>query len=251
VVDLTVSVLRKGYIWDQPFYPQFSFLRGIYITDKDSFQWNWKDSGKTLYLIQVMFIGKTGYGKSTTLNKICRAGLFESDDISGCTRQLQTAMYRIKKKFPLYLSFCDFPGIGESADLDKKYLEWYSGMLGKSRCIVYLLRADQRDYSVDLRILEEMGVLYSQDMLKKTIFAVNFADKIEPLNRAYPFVPDPEQLRNLDKKIKEVKKIFGVKKKNILYYSATEDYNIDDLTERISTVLRNDPLADSQIVPYS
>jgi len=242
VVDLNIAVLHKDNIRYHPFYSQFSFLQRIYVSDKDSIQWNWKDSGKILYLIQVMFIGKTGYGKSTTLNKICNADLFESDDISGCTRRLQTAMYRLKKKFPLYLSFCDFPGIGESANLDKQYIEWYSEMLGKSRCIVYLLRADQRDFSIDLQILKEMGVLSNQDMLKKTIFAINFADKIEPLNRAYPFNPDSKQLKNLNKKTIEVRNIFGVNENNILYYSAAENYNIDDFINKITMVLKNEVL---------
>lgn len=106
------------------------------------------------YAVQVMFVRKTGYGKSTTINKIVGCDVFDTDDISLCTKDLFEADYRIDKKIPSFISFNDLPGIGESLEADEKYLEWYRNMLIKSQVVVYVLRADQRDYSADKKYLK-------------------------------------------------------------------------------------------------
>jgi len=48
--------------------PQFLFLNVVKLPKIDDLRWTM--NGKQAYSIQAMFIGKTGYGKSTALNGI-------------------------------------------------------------------------------------------------------------------------------------------------------------------------------------
>ena len=81
-------------------HPNFSFLKNEHITKDEYHTWRkndkfWGYDNKTTYGLQVMFIGKTGYGKSTTLNKIVGKNVFETSDVSVCTKDLYNSMYRI------------------------------------------------------------------------------------------------------------------------------------------------------------
>lgn len=81
-------------------YPCFSYLKNIKFPQDDNHRWTTNDShwnyvDKTTYELQVMFIGKTGYGKSTTLNKLVGSNVFETSDVSVCTKDLYNSMYRI------------------------------------------------------------------------------------------------------------------------------------------------------------
>ncbi len=209
-------------------YPVFNFLKSTRLHESEDIKWN--ISGIESYDAQVMFIGKTGYGKSTTLNKIIGKDLFETSDTSSCTKQLFSAEYKLNNN--QYFSFNDLPGVGESKLADTQYYEWYKGMLDKSYCVVYLLRADQRDYTVDQVLFKEM--FKNLNERKKVIVALNFADKIEPINRTSELTT--AQLANLNKKVEEVKKLFEVKE--VIYYSAALGLNIDILTEKIASVVR-------------
>lgn len=192
----------------------------------------WNLDNDPIYELQVMFIGKTGYGKSTTLNKIVGKKVFESDDVQVCTKDLYSATYRIDKEN--FLSLSDLPGIGESNYADNQYYEWYRDMLKKSHCVVYLLRADQRDFAVDEILFKSMFT--SDEDRKKVIFALNFAEKIEPISRENQL--SSQQILNLNKKVKEVAQIFNVSREDILYYSAKDNINLDVLMKKISDKLK-------------
>ena len=126
------------------------------------------------------------------------------------------------------------PGIGESNYADNQYYEWYRDMVKKSHCVVYLLRADQRDFAVDEILFKSMFASYEDR--KKVIFALNFAEKIEPISRENQL--SSQQILNLNKKVKEVAQIFNVSREDILYYSAKDNINIDVLMKKISDKLK-------------
>ena len=218
-------------------YKYLKFLKNFRISKEDKNKWyvtcsEWNLDNDPIYELQVMFIGKTGYGKSTTLNKIVGKKVFESDDVQVCTKDLYSATYRIDKEN--FLSLSDLPGIGESNYADNQYYEWYRDMLKKSHCVVYLLRADQRDFAVDEILFKSMFT--SDEDRKKVIFALNFAEKIEPISRENQL--SSQQILNLNKKVKEVAQIFNVSREDILYYSAKDNINLDVLMKKISDKLK-------------
>ncbi len=220
-------------------FPNLSFLKNVRIPMDDIHEWNvtnrdWGYNREIGYGLQVMFIGKTGYGKSTTLNKLVGKKVFDTSDVSVCTKELFNSMYRIDPSIPSFFILSDLPGVGESIDADRKYIELYKDMIDVSQVVVYLLRADQRDYAIDEMIFES---LFNKSYMKeKVILAINFADKIEPLNRNG--IISSEQYRNLERRVIEVSRIFNVPQKDILYYSAEENINIDVLVDKIGQKLK-------------
>jgi len=213
--------------------PAFSGVRLLDIAENDVTRCTM--NGKIAYCIQAIFIGKTGYGKSTTLNKICGNKFFETDDINSCTKTLFSAEYRIHDNKNHFFSLCDLPGLGESAETNKTYINYYGSMLKKSHCVVYVLRADTRDYSLDLEILRPM--LESNEQEKKVMLAVNFVDKIEPISRSKLFRLNQKQLENIEEKSLEIQRIFKVPQTKIIFYSATEEYNIEKISKGIICIL--------------
>lgn len=215
-------------------YNNLSFLKNLNLSENTSYLWQ-RESG-TSFDLQVMFIGKTGYGKSTTLNRIVGSKVFDTDDIASCTKALHSAEYKLHANKPYYFSLCDLPGVGESTEADDKYLEWYRDILIKSNCVVYVLRADQRDFSLDEKIFNSL--FHNLSEKKKVIIGLNYADKIEPLNRHYPFKASEAQIKNLNERIDQVQRIFKVLKSNILFYSAGEGYNVENLVGMIKNVIQ-------------
>lgn len=221
-------------------YPCFDFLKYTKFPQDNKHKWKinnsyWHYTNKTIYELQVMFIGKTGYGKSTTLNKLVGSSVFKTSEVSVCTKDLYNSMYRINPDIPSFFVISDLPGIGESNYADQHYYDWYREMLEYSQVVVYLLRADQRDFAVDETLFHSMFKTAAER--SKVILALNYADKIEPINRKYGL--SSEQLNSLRRKIDEVSRIFDFSKDDILYYSATEEINLDRLVTKIADKLKN------------
>jgi predicted GTPase len=234
--SLSVKVVHKTQIDELlRISPQFSFIKDKTLSENDSIYWKMND--ENAFCIQVMFIGKTGYGKSTTLNKICGYQYFETDDVNICTKSLFSCEYKISDHREHYFSLCDLPGVGESSNADETYTRWYVEMLKKSACVVYLLRADQRDYSVDKEIINTI-IDNSERISEKLIIGLNYADKIEPVSRISPFLPCLEQLRNLNKKLKTISELFNIDSGKVIYYSASDGYNLNDLKDSIARVVK-------------
>lgn len=225
-------------------YPSFKFLADSFFVPDAKYQWEFQ--GKRRHDMQILFIGKTGYGKSTTVNAIVKKNIFQSSDIQACTNSSQCADYYLNDDKETYLSFCDLPGIGESAEQDKEYLALYERFLKATSVIVYLLRADQRDFAIDLSAFET--VLGRAGLKDKVIIALNAADKVEPLTRtaANPYSPTAEQRRNILDKITVVSRLFDIPKERIVAISAAERWNLDGLMQAVSTMLQR---SDHVMVP--
>jgi len=192
----------------------------------------WERSNGESHDLTVVALRKSGYGKSTTLNGLLRENVFETSDISGCTRTLQSIEYRFSTaQGQYYCSFADLPGLGETRSLDEEYYPLYRDTLRMAHVVLYFLRADQRDYSIDQRAFDELvrGSLASD----KVILVLNAIDRIEPLNRALPFSPSMEQQRSLKEKIEVVQRIFSVPKTAIVSISGAEVCNLDGLARMI------------------
>lgn len=213
-------------------YPSFKLLADrLSIENSNNFRYI---NGNEVHCTNVIFIGKTGYGKSTTLNKICGKEIFPTSEIESCTKSLFSSDYELGTASRHYLSLCDLPGIGESRQADTKYLEWYFEMLKESSCAVYLLRADQRDFSLDEQVINEM---FKKDerLMNKLIVGLNFSDKIEPIPRNYSIAPTEQQMQNLQRKIDETKNVLGIPADRIVFYSAETGYNLKLLVEKITS----------------
>lgn len=120
---------------------------------------------------QVLFMGKSGYGKSSTINALIGQNAMITSDVEACTKAAYTVEYALNEQKTRYLSFCDLPGVAESANTEEEYLSLYENVLYHCFCIVYVLRADQRDYANDLALFQSKLSPYRS----RLIIAINCA----------------------------------------------------------------------------
>ena len=127
------------------------------------------------------------------------------------------------------------PGLGEHPELDLQYYPLYRQTLRSAQVVLYFVRADQRDYSVDLRAFAEL--VNGSGAGGKVILVVNAIDKIEPLNRSLPFTLSLPQKRVLDEKIDLLRGLFSIPESVIIPVSGTEGFNLDALAKAIVSKL--------------
>lgn len=213
----------------------FGFLR--HSVPRKGYTSSWIRGETTSEDLGVIAVGKTGYGKSTTLNALLGEQAFETSDTRGCTRVMQSVEYRFEASGAAYhLSFADLPGIGESPQLDAQYFPLYRRALDRANVVLYFVRADQRDYSVDQRAFTEL--ITGTAARDKVILVVNVIDKIEPLNRSVPFAPSSAQMTALRVKLDFLSDLFGITDADIIPVAAEEGFNIDALTSAIAARLK-------------
>jgi predicted GTPase len=208
-------------------YPQFSKIKNASVISPN-LQWRDTSTGNLSHHMQVAFFGKSGYGKSSTVNSFFGESILETSDIDACTRRCESLDFELARGS--YLSLADFPGIGESEYRDKEYLQMYAEFLSLSTVVVYVLRADQRDLAIDE--FAYSTVFKDSHDKGKVIFALNCCDKIEPISRIHSIEPSSEQHKNISIKIKSINQIFSPINP-VVPYSAETGWNMSQLAHEI------------------
>lgn len=231
------SELKGKSVWGYDMDTLQDYFSGVRTTapKDDTYRWEVPHTNFFGYqdqatILPVMFIGKTGYGKSSLLNRITGTNLFPIDDIRPCTKEIDAAVYRLREYPSHFLALCDLPGVGENEQADRQYMGWYSGLLECSPCVVYVLRADQRDFSVDERVFQTLFL--NEETRDKVIIALSYADKIEPINRGSEL--SEAQLDALERKVDQVSELFSIPSYRIFPYCAHTSYGVKDLVNEIS-----------------
>ena len=217
MAGFTVKILKQGHIDELAGrFPAFRDLRGKAIPHTEPHRWS--IGGRTVYCLQVIFLGKTGYGKSTTINKLIGGDLFPTDDISSCTKECYAAEYQLNwSEKPYYLSIGDLPGVGESLEADQQYLESYHNFLSKASVVVYMLRADQRDFAIDLDVFGDLFDDWQQK--NKVLIGLNFTDQLQP--------------NHLPAKIAHISSVFRIGIDRIVPFSAAKNEGLNNLASQI------------------
>jgi len=213
-------------------YPAFSKLKNVEIEKVSNRRWQDIGDGSISYQALAVFIGKTGYGKSSTVNAFFGNSIMETSDVAACTRECQSLDFKLSTDS--YFSLGDLPGIGESEYRDQEYLKMYKDFLGLSTVIVYVIRADTRDYSIDELAYKQLFTSFEDK--RKVIFALNYCDKIEPINRGLTIEPSLVQMQNIIEKVASVSKIFQPHHE-VVPYSAATGWNMNKLADSIVNTL--------------
>lgn len=216
-------------------FSSFSELEDAKVREIASHLWQEKGSGETSHDFMVAFFGKTGYGKSSTVNAFFGRDIMATSDVEACTRVCNCLDYEISPGH--YLSLGDFPGIGESEYRDAEYLGLYRDFMHHVGVVVYVMRADARDHSIDEKAYHTLFT--NHDSRKKVIIALNQCDKVEPVSRRLQKEPTTEQMDNIQKKIDFLQSKFQPKTK-IIPYSATTGWNMDRLaSEMVNSAIKS------------
>lgn len=197
----------------------------------------------------IVFMGKTGAGKSSLCNALFGKDAFKVSDVAVGTRDIQ-----IETK-PGGLTIVDVPGVGEGGANSRKYEELYrsilrsgvtdarSGVTHEVDAIVWLIKSNDRALEIDKDFFDGMFKRFcSKEQLARLTFAVSQADAIEPIRDEGSWDrsvrhPGAKQAKNLDEKRHQVAEMFDVESNHVIEFSATEHYNLERLLERIVSTL--------------
>lgn len=124
----------------------------------------------------VAFVGKTGTGKSSTINALWDKNC-PVDNAIACTKEptIIPIYEEIEGKNTQYI-VVDLPGIAESLEADSIYTKYYTTWLSKANVVVWLTQADTRAYKQDEIFLFKMikdGIINNKTTF---ILGINQAD---------------------------------------------------------------------------
>ncbi len=241
--DITTKILFEDDI--EKLDDKFHFLKNIAPFNSMFRDWKYVKSHKLGYekikKLNVIFIGQTGYGKSSLINKLIKKDVFETSDYQSCTKVLQCADYFLDhnkkhEKLAYILSFVDLPGIGENDKADESYLQWYQDYLKEATVIVYLFRADKRDHTQDEFFFNNV---FDKSMSERLICVVSQADKVEPLSRGSEL--SNKQKRNLEIKKSEIrnKPFLDFNELSVIYVSSYLNINLNEFENEIINKLNS------------
>jgi len=189
----------------------------------------------------VGIFGKTGAGKSSLCNALFGQETAKVSDVSACTREPQEIFVKLTDTGN-GINLIDLPGVGESKDRDDEYKKLYEAWIPKLDLLIWVIRADDRTFSVDEFFYE--NVVKSQLSQSKIPFLVviNQADKVNPLREwdAVNNRPGFNQQEIISERIYWASEKFDTPWHHIVAVSAFEKYNLGKLVETIIEIVPND-----------
>jgi small GTP-binding protein len=184
---------------------------------------------------KVAIIGKTGVGKSTTINALF--GLQEK--VSHTTHGTTEASQKIIE-LPQggKLEVIDMPGLGEDIELDKEYTKIYERTLPEADVVLYVIQGNLKALTEDEKILRDIVQNVMGNLKGRLVVGLNQVDKIGPgtWNTRFNF-PSPEQSDNIDRRCKDIQEKLSsdlsIDVKQVEYYSAEKRYRLYNLLTAI------------------
>lgn len=156
-------------------------------------------------------------------------------DVAACTREPQQLFLKNEQgNGGIYL--IDVPGVGETEARDKEYFELYKNLMPELDLVIWVIKADDRAYTVAEKAYKEILQPYSEKC--PTIFVINQIDKMNPVDwDKANNQPSAEQAQNIQQKIMEISKAFDVSTRYIRTCSASCNYGLVDVMNTIVDIL--------------
>jgi predicted GTPase len=202
----------------------------------------------------VLFMGKTGVGKSSTLNCLFNLNSQTHHSIA-CTKKPLIFFVNDQERDTnadfLKLRIVDMPGIGESILADNEYMSFYTEWIPYADSLVWVTQADTRAYKRDQLFISELlpfvssGVNFTLALNKIDCLATD-ADQ-EGFDFAI-HTPSGDQLTNLSEKIDDIyivfKEVLGENIEftttNIIPYTSSFGWGINALKHKVLTGRKTD-----------
>ncbi|MEH2129861.1 MAG: hypothetical protein V7K86_04205 [Nostoc sp.] len=123
----------------------------------------------------------------------------------------------------------------------RSHKDLYSKQLPELDVVLWVIKADDKALTTDLYFYENV-VKPHLVQGKPFIIAMNQVEKVEPMGEwdSNNRIPGCEQQKNIDAKIKDVAKKFGLDTKNVIPVSCGKKYNVVTLVETITYAIPKD-----------
>ncbi|EPJ7086991.1 GTPase family protein [Citrobacter amalonaticus] len=169
-------------------------------------------------------MGKTGVGKSSLCNALFRSEICAVNAVEACTREPQRVRMRFGQH---YLTLVDLPGVGESQSRDKEYCELYQEQLPKLDMVLWVLKADDRAFSVEEQFYQAI-LAQCGSAMPTVLWILNQVDKVEPSERWnwHSATPSTTQLENIKRKQQAVASQLGIQDDVIIPVSVKGRYHL-------------------------
>lgn len=176
-------------------------------------------------------MGKTGAGKSSLCNALFRSEVCAVNAVEACTREPQRVRLRFGQH---YLTLVDLPGVGESQQRDTEYRELYREQLPKLDMVVWVLKADDRAFSVEEAFYQSV-LAQSGSAIPPVLWVLNQVDKVEPSEQWNwrSATPSPDQLENIKRKQCAVAHQLHIEEKGIIPVSVKGRYHLARIVEQM------------------
>jgi len=184
---------------------------------------------------RVAVIGKSGVGKSTTINALFGLDEKVSHTTHGTTEEKQQT---IDLPEGGKLSVVDMPGLGEDIELDRQYQEIYRRVLPEADVVLYVIQADLKALSDDQEILREIVQNIMGHLKGRLVIGLNQVDRMSPgtWNTRFNY-PSPEQEDNIHRRCHNIQDnlsdALGIKVDQVEYYSASKRYRLYELLSAV------------------
>lgn len=191
-------------------------------------------------------MGKTGVGKSSLCNALFRSEICAVNAVEACTREPQRVRMRFGQH---YLTLVDLPGVGESQSRDKEYCELYQEQLPKLDMVLWVLKADDRAFSVEEQFYQAI-LAQCGSAMPPVLWVLNQVDKVEPseLWNRHSSTPSPVQLEHIKRKHQAVASQLGIQKNAVIPVSVKGRYHLACIVEQM--ILRLPKRARSPLLPH-
>lgn len=199
-------------------------------------------------IFTIVFFGKTGAGKSSTLNVMFDFNLDVGAAVAVTKMPNPTCL--TSPDYDLLhhkqIQVVDMPGIGESIEADEYYLPFYEEWIPKTDSLVWVTQADTRAYKRDQIFLLKLLPLFHPSL--NFIVALNKIDYLGVNEDEKGFdatlkQPSQDQLKRLPEKIADVYQAFNsaienkidFKQEQIIPYTSFYSWGLDALKKQILT----------------
>jgi len=176
---------------------------------------------------KITLIGKTGVGKSKTINALFdpRPALRVGHIRATTKRPTQRVVHLGGKRGRLVVA--ELPGLSESIRADREYLPLARHELQTADVAIWILKADDRALGDEQRLMKSV---LTPKLRKRLVVGINQIDELQPGRWMDEYnIPSVEQEESINQKVRDVKRKLreiGIVPTRIVPYSAHRGYQL-------------------------